>query len=92
MTAILCRKRKAFLGRRPYNPSLPTVLTHIPKAGETALRHLLIQFLLDREIACQIDNLSVRLLLWPHSMIPQNDFIEDRYDDLFVRGAVARLV
>jgi hypothetical protein len=54
-------------------------------------RNPLIQFLSDREIACQMDNLSVRLLLWPHSMIPQNDFIEDRYDDLLVREAVARL-
>jgi hypothetical protein len=54
-------------------------------------RDALIQFLSAREIACQMDNLSVRLLLWPHSMIPQNDFIEHRYDDLLVREAVARL-
>ena len=54
-------------------------------------RDPLVQFLSQRDIACQIDNLSVRLLLWPNAMIPENGFIDERYDDLLVREAVGRL-
>lgn len=33
------------------------------------------EFLCREELACQIDNLTVRMLLWPHPLIPDDGFI-----------------
>lgn len=48
-------------------------------------------FLQNREIAAQTDNLYLRMLLWPHPAIPAADFIDAREDDELVRQALARL-
>jgi hypothetical protein len=51
----------------------------------------LIDFLSYRGIACQIDNHYTRMLLWPHRLIPNNDFIDRRNDQALVGQATARL-
>jgi hypothetical protein len=53
----------------------------------TSLEH----FLSCRRVACQVDNLSVRMLLWPHRLIPDDDFIDSRDDEALVNEAVGRL-
>ena len=58
-------------------------------------RHLgrspLLNFLSCRTIACQTDNIAVRMLLWPHALIPNDDFILERYDQILIREASAQL-
>jgi hypothetical protein len=51
----------------------------------------LAEFLCAREIACQTDNQVVRMLLAPHPLIPQDDFIDQRHDAALVREARLRL-
>jgi hypothetical protein len=51
----------------------------------------LAEFLSDRTIASNTDNMTVRMLLWPHPDIPGNDFIDDRADRHLVNAALARL-
>jgi hypothetical protein len=48
-------------------------------------------FLSCRDLACQLDNLYVRMLLWPHRLIPQNDSIEERNDRTLIYEAIRRL-
>jgi len=48
-------------------------------------------FLADPALACQTDNLHVRMLLWPHSLIPENGFIDERDDERLVGEALAQL-
>ena len=49
------------------------------------------EFLCRREIACTTDNLYVRMLVWPHPLIPENDFIDPRHDKTLVRLALDHL-
>lgn len=49
------------------------------------------EFLASREIASPIDNLYVRMLLWPHPLIPDNNFIEARHDKTLVRLGLDKL-
>ncbi len=49
------------------------------------------EFLQNREIAAQIDNIYLRMLLWPHPAIPDEDFIDAREDDELVRQALSKL-
>ena len=49
------------------------------------------EFLLSREIAGPTDNLHLRMLLWPHPLIPDNDFIDERNDKVLVELALVRL-
>ena len=49
------------------------------------------EFLGCREVACQFDNLSVRMLLWPHRLIRDDDFLSPSDDDTLLREAIARL-
>jgi hypothetical protein len=51
----------------------------------------LAHFLSWKKIAAQTDNLSIRMLLWPHRLIPPDDFIDPRNDDTLVREAIASL-
>jgi hypothetical protein len=51
----------------------------------------LVHFLTCRKIAAQTDNLSVRMLLWPHRLIPPDDFISPRNDDTLIHEAIGRL-
>jgi hypothetical protein len=48
-------------------------------------------FLASGDIACQIDNPLVRLLLWPHSMLPDAGFIAERSDKVLLRQAIGRI-
>jgi hypothetical protein len=41
--------------------------------------------------ACQIDNLTLRMLLWPHLLIPGDDFIKPEDDAVLLEEASARL-
>lgn len=50
-------------------------------------RRPLVEFLSEKSIACQTDNQVLRLLLYPHPLIPPADFIEGRHDDVLIRGA-----
>jgi Sulfotransferase family len=54
-------------------------------------RHPLVDFLRATQIACQTDNQLLRLLLWPHRLIPRNDFIDDRHDATLIQAAAERL-
>jgi hypothetical protein len=50
-------------------------------------RQPLASFLASRDIACQTDNMALRLLLWPDKLIPPDDFIKPGHDDrLFHRA------
>ncbi|WP_371345465.1 hypothetical protein [Ancylobacter sp. IITR112] len=40
----------------------------------------LADFLSDREVAAQTDNVGLRLLLWPHPLIPDSGFIAEKDD------------
>lgn len=48
-------------------------------------------FLSSKDIACQTDNLSVRMLLWPHRRIPEGDFIDCRHDAGLLEDALSAL-
>jgi hypothetical protein len=54
-------------------------------------RRPLAEFLSCRDVACHVDNLCVRMLLWPHRLIPNDDFIATRDDDILLEEATARL-
>lgn len=54
-------------------------------------RRPLAEFLSCKDIACQTDNVTVRMLLWPHTLIPFDDFIDRRDDDAVVTAAANRL-
>ena len=51
----------------------------------------LLRFASDPRIACQIDNLYARMLLWPHRLIPNGGFIARSSDDTLLEEATARL-
>ena len=48
-------------------------------------------FLNSRTVACQTDNIVVRMLLWPHRLIPAADFISPRHDKTLLAEAFVRL-
>lgn len=48
-------------------------------------------FLGDRVIACQTDNMILRMLLWPHPLVPDDDFIEPGDDAALLAEAAGRL-
>jgi hypothetical protein len=54
-------------------------------------RRPLARFITDPRLACQTDNLTVRMLLWPHPLIPNDGFIERRHDSQLVSEAMTRL-
>jgi hypothetical protein len=54
-------------------------------------RRPLVDFLRDPDLACQTDNLVVRMLLWPDPRIPANDFICASQDKALLRDAIATL-
>jgi hypothetical protein len=47
----------------------------------------LAEFLTTREVACQTDNLAVRMLLWPHPTIPEDGFIPLIADEALLHTA-----
>lgn len=54
-------------------------------------RRPLREFIRARDISCQLDNQSLRMLLWPHPLIPLDDFIDKRHDEELVQAAASRL-
>ena len=48
-------------------------------------------FLREPLLACQTDNLTLRMLLWPHPMVPVDRFIDPADDQRLVVAAMARL-
>jgi hypothetical protein len=54
-------------------------------------REPLKEFLSCKDVACHTDNLSIRMLLWPHRLVPEDDFIDCRDDDLLVNEAIVAL-
>jgi hypothetical protein len=51
----------------------------------------LAEFLASPLVACQVDNVAVRLLLWPHKHLPDDGFILPKHDDVVLREALYRL-
>ena len=51
----------------------------------------LYEFISTPSIACQTDNVAVRMLLWPHPLIPDDGFIPPEHDDELVRLALEAL-
>ena len=49
------------------------------------------KFLSREDLACVIDNLTVRMLLWPHPLIPNEGFIKPKYDKILLKEAIDRL-
>lgn len=54
-------------------------------------RNSLKVFLNDPQIACQTDNVIVRMLLWPHADISDGGFIPSQYDKALLSAASRRL-
>ena len=54
-------------------------------------RRPLVEFLRDTDVACQTDNLAVRMLLWPDRRIPSNGFIDESQDLSLLNSASAEL-
>jgi len=54
-------------------------------------RRPLADFLVHEDIACQIDNVVVRMLVWPHPHIPDRGFIDSRHDETLVHEAILKL-
>jgi hypothetical protein len=52
----------------------------------------LVEFLTDPLVACQTDNLMLRMLLWPHPLVPADQFINPVNDKQLLREAMARLL
>jgi len=60
---------------------------HVVRKSRLSLR----DFVRDRKTACQTDNLYVRLTLWPHPLVPDGDFIDERHDERLLQEAQSRL-
>jgi hypothetical protein len=54
-------------------------------------RKPLVNFLTEPTLASQTDNLILRMLLWPHPLIPATQFIDPVHDRHLLRDATARL-
>jgi len=54
-------------------------------------RNPLEEFVQRKELSCQLDNLMVRMLLWPHPHIPDRGFINSRHDRALLQEACERL-
>lgn len=54
-------------------------------------RRSLESFLRNTSIAAQTDNVVARMLLWPHSLVPDDDFIDDRHLAEIVSLSLSRL-
>ena len=51
----------------------------------------LASFLEDRDVACQTDNVMARMLVWPHRLVPDTDFIRPEHDTAILTAAFAAL-
>ena len=57
----------------------------------TLARQPLETFLRETSLACQTDNLTLRMLLWPHPLIQGDQFIDPAFDRQLVDEAATRL-
>jgi len=48
-------------------------------------------FLALPNVACQTDNVVLRMLLWPHALIPNDGFIDPRHDEQLIEEATQAL-
>ncbi len=48
-------------------------------------------FLSDARVACQTDNQAIRMLLWPHALIPEGGFIAHEHNAALIGEALDRL-
>lgn len=55
-------------------------------------RQPLESFISNPILACQTDNLTLRMLLWPHPLIPRGDFIRPADDRVLLAEATRRLM
>lgn len=55
-------------------------------------RQPLADFINDPLLACQTDNLMLRMLLWPHPLVPVDRFIDPVNDKRLLREAMERLL
>jgi hypothetical protein len=55
-------------------------------------RKPLVDFISDPLLACQTDNMILRMLLWPHPLIPEDRFIDPVNDKNLLRDATKRLL
>lgn len=60
---------------------------HCLRSAEGSLH----DFVQDPRVACQTDNIVTRMLLWPHPLIPDGDFIAPSNDRQVLREALRRL-
>jgi hypothetical protein len=51
-----------------------------------------VDFLAEPRLACQTDNLALRMLLWPHPFLPEAEFIDPIHGERLVHTAMARLL
>jgi hypothetical protein len=51
----------------------------------------LADFLSCRDVASQTDNVHLRMLLWPHRLVPEGDFIDPCFDNQLLQEASDRL-
>jgi len=54
-------------------------------------RQPLASFLSNPLVACQTDNLALRMLLWPHPLIPVDQFINPIHYERLIKDATAKL-
>jgi len=54
-------------------------------------RQPLTSFLSNPLLACQTDNLALRMLLWPHPLIPADQFIKPIHHERLIKEATAKL-
>lgn len=57
----------------------------------TKSRRPLREFLRDRNLSSVVDNQTLRMLLWPHPLLPVDDFIDERHDEELIQAALSRL-
>ena len=48
-------------------------------------------FLASPQLACQLDNVTIRMLLWPHRLIPDDNFIDQGHDRMLLTEGLDRL-
>lgn len=87
---ILREPRSRILSTWLFWRSLPdSVLAPWSEWGDrlAVARDTLSHFLTDPRIACQTDNLCLRMLVWPHPRLPDADFIPPEADDELLDAA-----
>lgn len=76
-----------------YSRSIPTEAAN--SYGDfnkrVAKTNTLMEFLTRQSIYYHLDNVQMRMLLWPHALIPNEDIISEKHDTLLIEEALAKL-